>query len=104
MDFGFGRLDAEVYVFLVFNGPNNASAIAAALKVDKQKIYGVLKKLEKRQILSKSQNAPTLFVALSFDKLLDLLVKANLVEARRIERKKEDLLDLWNSCIKSRSS
>jgi len=100
VDFGFGRLDAEVYVFLALNGPNSASAITGALGVDKWQIYRVLKKLESRHILFRSHNLPALFSVLSFDRLLDLLSKTNLLEAKKIEQKKEDLLVLWNSCIK----
>jgi sugar-specific transcriptional regulator TrmB len=100
VDFGFGRLDAEVYVFLALNGPNSASAITGALGVDKWQIYRVLKKLERRHILFRSHNLPALFSVLSFDRFLDLLSKTNLLEAKKIEQKKEDLLVLWNSCIK----
>ena len=43
---------------------------------------------------------PASFSAISLDKLLDLLAKANLEEARRIEQEKDDILKLWKSKIK----
>jgi sugar-specific transcriptional regulator TrmB len=100
VDFGFGRLDAKVYVFLALNGPNSASAITGALGIGRWQIYRVFKKLENRGMLFRSQNFPVLFSVLSFDTLLDLLAKTNLLEAKRIEQKKEELLALWKSCIK----
>ena len=100
LDFGFGSLDAEVYVFLALNGPNSASAITGALGVGRWRIYRVFKKLESQHILFRSHDLPAFFSVLSFDRLLDLLVKTNLLEAKRIEQKKDELLTLWNSCIK----
>jgi len=99
-DLGFGRLDAEVYVFLAVNASTSASALAGALGVDRRQIYNVLGRLEKRQIVSRSQNFPPLFSALSFDRVLDLLAKDNLLEAKAIEQKKMRILNEWFSYIK----
>jgi sugar-specific transcriptional regulator TrmB len=96
-EFGFGRLDAEVYVFLVLNGPNNALAIESNLGLEKHRIYQVLRNLEKRQFLNRSQGLPALFIALPFDRLLDLLAKENLIELKRIEKKKIEVLNAWFS-------
>jgi sugar-specific transcriptional regulator TrmB len=100
VDFGFERIDTEVYVFLVLNGPNNALAIKNALGLDKYTISRIIRNLEKRQILFRSQDLPSLFSVISFDRLLNLLSKAKLLEAKKIEQKKMDILAVWFSYIK----
>jgi sugar-specific transcriptional regulator TrmB len=97
---GFRQRDAEVYVFLTLNGTHKASEIAKANKLYKQQVYQVLKKLQNQKIVSRTQKVPAHFSALPFDKLLDLLKKANLQEANRIEKNKESLLTLWDSTVK----
>jgi sugar-specific transcriptional regulator TrmB len=100
VDFGFARLYAEVYVFLVLNGPNSALAIKNALGLDKYKMSIVLRNLEKRQILFRSQDLPSLFSVIPFDRLLNLLSKENLLEAKKIEKKKMEILTIWFSYVK----
>lgn len=97
---GFRWCDAEVYVFLALKGAHNASAIAEAIRTYEQQVYHTLKRLQNQKIVSETSDLPTHFTALPFDKLLDLLVKANLQEAKQIEQNKDNILALWNSCIK----
>jgi sugar-specific transcriptional regulator TrmB len=97
---GFGQRDAEVYVFLALNGAHKASDIAEAIKTYKRQVYRTLRKLQNQKIVSRPQDLPAHFTALPFDKLLDLLIKANLQEAKRIEQNKDDILALWNSYVK----
>ncbi len=100
IDLGFEPLEAEIYVYLVLNGPQRVSAITAALGINRQQIYLALRKMEKRKIIFGSPNFPTIFSALSFDKVLDLLAQTNLHEAKRIEQKKMQILRVWFSYFK----
>ena len=100
VDLGFERLEAEVYVFLAFNGANDVLAIVEALGINKQQLVRVLRRLENRQIVYRSQSFPERFSVLPFDRLLDLLEKANLLEVRRIERSRRSLVALWKSYIR----
>jgi hypothetical protein len=47
---------------------------------------------------------PAYFSVLPFDKLLDLLKKANLKEAKRIEQNKDSFLALWDSTVKEKQA
>jgi hypothetical protein len=47
---------------------------------------------------------PAHFSVLPFDKLLDLLKKANLKEAKRIEQNKDSFLALWDSTVKEKQA
>jgi sugar-specific transcriptional regulator TrmB len=99
---GFEKRDAEVYAFLSLNGAQKASAIAEAIGTHERQVYRSLKKLKKQKIVSGTEKQRAqYFVALSFDKLLDLLVKINLKEARQIEQSKESLMSFWRSWSES---
>ncbi len=100
LDFGFKQQDAEVYVFLTLNGSQNVKTITIALKAHKRRIYRALNRLRQNRLVTATLDLPAQFTAVPFDKVLDLLMKANLKEAERIERRKDKILSLWNSNIK----
>ncbi len=100
---GFGRQDAEVYVYLALNGPKKAKDIAAALKTYERQVYRSLKELQSKEIVNTTPELPTNFFVISLDKLLDLLAKTSLEEARRIEQEKDRILRLWRCSVKRNS-
>ena len=100
LDLGFKQKDVEVYIFLALNGSHGVKEIAEYLKTYKRKIYRILKKLESKNIVFATSGLPTQFSAVSFDKILDLLIIDTLEEAERIEEKKDEILSLWASNIK----
>jgi sugar-specific transcriptional regulator TrmB len=98
---GFKLYDAEVYVFLAFNGPKKAQDIASSLKMKKSQVYRSLKNLRNKEIIQ--TNLPAQFSAISLDKVLESFVQAKLKEAKRMENNKEDVLALWKSSLKENS-
>jgi sugar-specific transcriptional regulator TrmB len=96
---GLKHLDAEVYVYLAQNEPQKAKAIAEALETYKRKLYRSLKTLQRKGMVSASQERPAHFSAVSFDKVLDLFIQANREEAQSIEENKEQILSMWRSKI-----
>ncbi len=96
---GLKRLDAEVYVYLVHNEPQKARDIAETLQTYKRQLYRSLRNLQRKGIVSVSQERPALFSAVSFDKVLDQFIKADRDQAQRIEENKEQLLSMWRSKI-----
>ena len=104
MNLGFERHAAKVYAFLTIKGPQKAAAIAEGTKILEGQVYPTLKRLLSQKIITETDNLPTHFVALSFDKLLDLLENMNLQEATRMEQNKENVLALWNLFMKKTPS
>jgi sugar-specific transcriptional regulator TrmB len=96
---GLKHLDAEVYVYLAQNEPQKAREIAEALETYKRQLYRSLKSLQRKGMVSASQERPTTFSAISFDKILDQFIQANREEAQRIEENKEQILSMWRSKI-----
>ena len=96
LDRGFKKQDAEMYVCLALNGSQKAKDIAIALKISRRQVYRSINKLKEMQFVTTSTSVPTKFSAVSFDKILDLLLESNLKEAQRIEDK---ILPFWKSTI-----
>jgi sugar-specific transcriptional regulator TrmB len=95
----FKTLYAEVYVLLALNGPKKAKNIADTLKTNKRQVYRILKELHRREIIQTSPDLRGQYSAISFDKLLDILIQSNMEEANRMEDKKEEIIALWKSKI-----
>src|SRR3989304_6858758 len=96
---GLKHLDAAVYVYLSQNDPQKAKDIAEALETYKRQLYRSLKNLQRKGMVSASQERPSRFSAVSFDKVLDQLSKINREEANRIEENREKILSVWRSMM-----
>ncbi len=103
VNLGFKQQDAEVYVYLALNGSKKAKDIATALKTYERQVYRSLRKLHAKEIVNATPEFPAIFSVVSLEKLLDLMAKASLEEARRIEQEKDGILRLWKSSVKSNS-
>ncbi len=101
---GFTETDVQVYVHLALEGPQQARSIAEVLKIYKRKLYRELRKLQNKGMVSASQEHPAQFSAVSFDKILDLLIKTHLKEAQRIEQDKEEILIQWHATVNKHSA
>jgi sugar-specific transcriptional regulator TrmB len=94
---GIPQPDAQVYIFLGKKGPQKAIDIAKFLRVSKQTTYRAIKTLQSKGIITATLEHPSKFSAVSFEKVLDLFVKAKTEEAQRIEQEKKVLLSDWQS-------
>jgi sugar-specific transcriptional regulator TrmB len=98
--FGLKRIDAEVYVYLAKRGPQIGRDIASALKIAKQQLHPILKTLQDKGVVTVSPEHPALFSAVAFEKALDLLLEANMEQAKAIKETKEELLSSWRDMTK----
>jgi sugar-specific transcriptional regulator TrmB len=94
---GIEQPEAQVYVLLGKKGPQKAMEIARFLKISKQTAYRAIKALQAKGIISATIEHPSKFIAVSFEKVLDLFMKAKTEEVRCIEKDKEVLLSDWKS-------
>jgi sugar-specific transcriptional regulator TrmB len=101
MGLGLSEFDAQVYVFLALNGPQQAKQINVKINLSKQQIYRSLKNLEENNIVVASREIPTLFSAVCFEKVLDLLFIKKEGQARALEKVRNDLLDSWQKIIEN---
>ena len=94
---GITQNDAEVYIYLAKEGPKKASELANALETSRQRLYINLKKLMEKQIVTTSDTKPSVFSAITFEEVIDLLVKIKKEQSAAILETKEELLANWKS-------
>lgn len=94
---GLSQFDAQVYVFLGKRGPQKARDVSKSLRIPKQRLYLILKNLQGKGIVNFTLEHPAKFSAVSFEKVLDLFVKAKMEEAQRIQQGKTEILSDWQS-------
>jgi sugar-specific transcriptional regulator TrmB len=98
---GLETKDIEVYVFLAREGPHEAQSIANALRMYELELTNSLEILEKKGIIKTIDKiTPEQFFAVSFEKVVDQLVEANLKTAEFTEKNKNIILRNWNSTLK----
>jgi sugar-specific transcriptional regulator TrmB len=97
---GFKHTEAEVYISLTRSGSQGIREITEALKTNRTQVYRSIKNLKAKGILQASNNRPAEFSALSFEKVLNALIKANMEEAKKLELEKERILSRWQVMIK----
>lgn len=95
--FGLSRVDAEVYVYLAKMGPQNASELAEALKITRHQLYPSIKSLRDKGIVAASIGQHPLFCAIAFEKALEILIEAEVEQAKAIRETKEELLSNWRA-------
>jgi sugar-specific transcriptional regulator TrmB len=101
-NFGLTEKEAEVYIFLAKHGVLRGGEIAKGIKTDKAEVYRILKSLQTKGLVESTLEAPTRFIAVKFETILDLFVKAKRDEATLIESTKKDLLSDWKNISKTR--
>jgi sugar-specific transcriptional regulator TrmB len=95
--FGLSRTDAEVYVYLAKKGSRKGRELANALQITKQQLYPCLKNLKNRGIVTVSLERPALFSAVAFEKVVEMLIKIKVQQAKAIKEMKKELLASWRS-------
>jgi sugar-specific transcriptional regulator TrmB len=96
-DLGLTRIDSKIYIYLAKRGPQKGKQISKALKIQKYQLYRSLKKLQSKAIVSATLEHPARFSVVSFEKVIDLFIRAKLEEAQSIQHEKSDLLSTWQT-------
>ena len=96
---GFTDIEAKVYIQLTKEGPQSPKDIAKALKRNKHQICNCLKIMKSKGFVEVDRTFQTPFFAVPFPKVLDLLIKDNIEQAKYIMKSKKELLSSWQSII-----
>jgi sugar-specific transcriptional regulator TrmB len=100
MDLGLTETEALLYLYLTKEGPKNAREVSEALKLYRQKLYRSLEKMQGKGIVKASQEYPARFSAVPFEKVVDLVIKVNIEQAKYVMQNREELLSGWRSIIR----
>lgn len=99
---GLTTLEAEVYIFLAKYEPLTATEIAKLIKKDKAQIYRVLKRLQTKQFVESTLEFPTRFIAVTFEKILNKIMKDKKDELLFIKKSKNELIEHFKKKKKSK--
>ena len=97
--FGFSKADAEVYIYLAKKGPRREIDLSKALKLTDKKLDLILKNLQSKGLVTATIEQSKFFSALSFEIVIDQLVKSRIQQASAITENKEEFLARWRSSI-----
>jgi sugar-specific transcriptional regulator TrmB len=95
--FGLLKNEIKVYLYLARVGEKKAGEIAEAISLHRTETYRILRDLEKKGILFSIFEKPLKFTAVPLDKAIDLLVDAQKMKIKLLEKEKQSLVELWLS-------
>lgn len=96
-DFGLTRKEADVYVFLAKYEISTGGEIAKHTKIARSLVYRILKNLQAKGLVETTLDSPIRFVAVPFEKALDLIIKTKQEEVLLIEKTRRDLIENWRT-------
>jgi len=102
LDYGLTNKEADIYIFLAKHVILTAGEIAKQTKIARSLVYRILKKLQAKGLVEPTLESPTRFMAVPFDKALDLIINTRKQEALTVEREKQGLLEDWKTISKTK--
>jgi len=97
---GLSKNQIRVYLYLARSGVKKASEVSEAISLHRTETYRILRDLAKMSLVSSVFEKPLKFVATPFDKSIDILIATKKLKLELLERKKNDLVDVWFSLPK----
>ncbi|MEM0057353.1 MAG: helix-turn-helix domain-containing protein [Candidatus Bathyarchaeia archaeon] len=97
---GLSKNEVKVYIYLARTGEHKASDISEALSLHRTETYRILRDLEKRGLVSSVFEKPLKFIATPFEKALDILIETKKMKLNLLEKKRQDLINVWMSLPK----
>jgi len=94
---GLSKNEVKVFMHLARTGEHKASEISEALSLHRTETYRILRDLEKKGLVSSVFEKPLKFIATPFEKALDILIETKKMKINLLEKKKENLVNVWLS-------
>ncbi len=96
-NFGFSRVEAEVYVYLAKTGPHDSQDLVEGININYQKLNLALQKLLKKGAIITEEKRVASYIALPFEELLNRYIELNMAQLQNIKINKHELLENWNN-------
>jgi sugar-specific transcriptional regulator TrmB len=97
---GFSNIDAKIYIYIAKLGPLSNEEIARRLEIAVEKLNPILEELVKKRVISPILKNQLVYNALSFEELLDNLIKSETVQAEEITKNHQQLVAIWKKWSK----
>ena len=95
--FDVTKEQAKIYLYLIKKKSAKARELSKALKIERVQLYRDLKNLQKRGMIESTFEYPASFIAVPFEKVLDLQIKVKRDEAKKLEASKNELISQIDS-------
>lgn len=97
INLGLQENDARVYIYLGTHGLRKSHSICNELKIKRQQLHPILKKLQNMHLINASGHHPSIFSAVPFETALDELINLKLKQSKKILEHKNQLIKYWES-------
>ena len=102
MDFGLTKKEAEVYLFLAKYEVLKGGEISKHTKIARSLVYRILKSLQTKGLVETTLESPIHFMAIPFEKTIDLIIRTKQEETLQVQRAKKNLLEDWREINRSK--
>ena len=96
-ELGLTERESEVYISLSRKKIMKAGDLSRELRLHKAQTYHILRSLQEKGLTSSSIEVPTRFTAVPLDKVLNVLIKARIEDAKHLEYSRAEVLSRWRS-------
>jgi sugar-specific transcriptional regulator TrmB len=96
---GLSEIEAEIYIHLAKEGPQEILGITEALGIRKHQIYNNLRNLQKKGLLKQKSKRSRQFDVKPFQTTIDLLINTRLKNMQSIEQSRQEILSYWQSMM-----
>ena len=96
-ELGLSKREADIYLFLSRKGAQKAHSVAMQLGIDRAQTYRSLTSMQEKGILELTIEAPTRYIAVPIETLLEAHIKNKKTEVARMESDKTDLVNYFKS-------
>ena len=100
--YGLSANEMEVYIYLARAGEKRASEISETVSLHRTETYKVLRYLERKGLVLSIFGKPVKFAAVQPDRAVELLLEAQKMRVRLLEKEKADFNAIWSSMPKVR--
>jgi len=96
-DFGVGKKESKIYIFLSKHGPKKAIEISNDEKIHRTQTYHLLLNLKAKGIITPSIQRPTRFSAVTIEKAIESILYNRQKKIEELKILKNDMVELWNA-------
>lgn len=96
-DFGLSKRESDIYFFLSKSGLQSAQSVSTRLRIERVQTYRVLKSLQEKGIVEATLEVPTRYTVVSFEQLLDSLIRTKKSEIGSLEGERNKIVEYWRS-------
>ncbi|PVX26470.1 MAG: hypothetical protein CW716_05880 [Candidatus Bathyarchaeum sp.] len=94
---GLSETDSRVYIAIAVRGPMTAKTLVKEMRINKQQLYPILKKLRNKKIINVTETRPSVISALPFEEVLEILINHKIEKSKEIIGNKKELLSCWKA-------